>query len=273
VAPVAARPGALARTLALGELVCTALEEVFGGPPADAAPRDPLLLHLFENEEDYLRFSGGLEWSAGHFDRLRELSRVYVPSGDDDFERVLATYAHELTHHWLQMRCPRYPFRPVEAEDAARPGYWIVEGFASMVEEFQFDWRGGSWSDAVRRSDRLDLVANAGAEGLVAWPEVFGWSQVDFQSRAPANRGLAPSSWWLGRGRPYDFRSAYYAQAAAACHYYWKRDRERLLGYLAKYYAGADEGLDVAAHFGVPADELGRLVTDFARAETLGAAR
>ena len=106
----------------------------------------PLALLLYETQNEYVTQSqraGSLPeiargWMAGHYSPSERLSRMFVPERDARSEALLETYAHELTHHWLDTRAPFDV--PRRTSDARRlPGFWVVEGFATMLEEFRLD--------------------------------------------------------------------------------------------------------------------------------------
>ena len=86
----AARPGAVARCLAMGEVVCKALEELCADGENVRDDRYPLTIYLYESREEYLRESSrklrgpreagsGLAWTAGHFNLVEQLSRLFIP--------------------------------------------------------------------------------------------------------------------------------------------------------------------------------------------------
>src|SRR5439155_22748262 len=111
------RPGRIAQCLAAGRAVCDALEALFSGGKVKRDLRYPLTHHLFESKEEYLRESTkhagrareaamrALDYTAGHYDSQDEVSRMYLPSDPGEFDRILPTYAHALTHHWVDERC------------------------------------------------------------------------------------------------------------------------------------------------------------------------
>jgi len=270
------RPGSVARCLSMGEVVCRALESIFEGRPATGAlgttgaPDEPLVLHLFESRGEYLLHSesagnaghADLGWTEGHYDPAANLARLYLPEEEgSNLREVFETFAHELTHQWLQNRIGG----SVAAE---RPGFWIVEGFASMIEEFQFDPRTGAWESENPQSHRLDIALNAGGERL-DWELVFGASQDEFLRLSPDNTHVVPSSWYLGRRASLSDRSLFYFQAAAAARYLFHaeggRHRGALLDYVRNYYGGNTGELDVQAAFGASPEALGRGVVAYAR--------
>ena len=107
-----------------------------------------------------------------------------VPDGEDAFEGTRETLAHELTHHWLHVRCPRLSEEQVESQSALTPGFWVVEGFASLVDDFQFratdgalhvlvtltpfngEWLDGKPTRAMRMCERTDQRLDAGEKHL-----------------------------------------------------------------------------------------------------------
>lgn len=232
VTPVA-RPSRIARCLSLGELVCTALDALFE-VKADAAPLlDPLNVQLFESLEEYLARTAAdrptseaglraLATTVGHYDPEAHLSRLFVPAGDDRFDGVLETVAHELTHHWVDQRMPR----PTECQHrrytGASPNYFLEEGLATMVEEFRFDLEERTFDPLNPRADSLDVVANSSV--LMPFDRLFELSQLEFLrlSREPAHE--VPFRWTLGSHRKLSDANIFYAQAGAVCHWLWNAD-------------------------------------------------
>ncbi len=269
------RPGAVARCLSVGEVVCGALGEMFG---AVDGSRDPLVLQLFATQAEYLEHSddpgeagSGLDWTAGHFDPFDNVSRIYVPDGGEAFDSVVQTYAHELTHHWLRARCPRIPPRPLDPKDGALPGFWIVEGFASMVDEFELDTSTGTWWSENPQSRHLDLTAGARAEERMPWKRVLGLTRDGFWKMNDAGAPAIPSTVVLGRTYQATGRHLFYAQSAAACRYLYHAEggkhRAALLDYVVAYYNGDADALDVRKAFGMDAGELGRRAVEYAATE------
>src|SRR5206468_5356567 len=102
-------------------------------------------------------------------------SRIFLPASKDAFRQVMFTYAHELTHHWIQERCPL--FRPSEAGGSDdEPGYWIVEGMAEMVAQFRWDLANRTFETLDPRGEALDTVASAAPEHLVPRERLFAIS-------------------------------------------------------------------------------------------------
>lgn len=271
------RPGALARCLSMGELVCEALGEIFEAGDVERDSRRPLVLHLYGSRDEYLRFGpdgggeggAGLSWTAGHYDQSENVSRIFVPEHAGGFSSVMETYAHELTHHWLRMQCPMFPFKPLERRDVTQPGFWIVEGFASLVDEFRFDLQHGTWHHESPQSRRLDLVANATKGQGLPWKDVYGLSHMRFAEMPSQGEPAIPSTCYLGLRHVVSSRHMFYAQAASTARYLFEADegrqREALLAYVTAFYTGDQGGLDVKRAFGVGPEELGKQVTEWSR--------
>jgi len=272
------RPGAVAHALAVGELACDVLEEVFDvrGPRADD---EPLTVLLYESQEEYVRESQrerslpevARGWMAGHYSPAENLSRMFVPADDASLARMLEVYAHELTHHWLAARAPFRSSRSGGNANPELPGYWIAEGFATLVEELDLDPERGTWSVDNPRAESLDTLANVRDDQLLAWDVVFGASKRSFgELSAEPDREVA-LAWRLGARAAKSEVHLFYAQAGAACHWLFhgadEAERARLLAYLRAWYEGDAEALDVRRAFGLTPEELGRRTLEFARAQ------
>lgn len=279
------RFGALARCVATGELVCQMLGELLANGAAPREESRPMVIELYESRKEYLELSGhgrgqsgefgaDLGWSAGHYDRRDNVSRFYFPDDEAEFEGALATAAHELTHHWLSARCPLWPFRPISAGDFEQPGYWVVEGFASFIDEFDFDLDRGAWSLGGANSRRLDLVVSAGVNQHLPWSMQLGLSHQDF-GQLPREIELGvPLSQRLGTIGRAGLHHLFYAQAAATARYLWEADggalRPKLIEFLRAYYSGEHGQLDLSKALGVEAAELAKRVTEHARKVVAG---
>lgn len=270
--PLAA-PGQVARCLSMGELVCETLEQIFAAGEAARDERFRLRLHLFESEEEYRAQSvkagldlATLEWTAGHYSPRHDLSRIYLPAEEDAFVEVMRVYAHELTHHWIEQRCPL--FSSSEARYTVNtPGYWIVEGFASLVDEFVFDLAGRRVETVDERAVSLDNLAHA--RELIPWATLFKINQLTFHTLDPEPGIPVVSRWVLGVYRKLSHRSIFYEQATATCQYLFHAEdgkhRAKLMEYVALYYTGRCRPGDVERLFGIPPEELGKRVLKYAR--------
>ncbi len=268
--------GGLARCLAHGELVCAALESLFGARGAGAEPAPPLLIELYESREAYLAASeralaGGLrstEHTRGHYDPSANVSRFFLDARGAVDDELLGVAAHELTHHWLRARSPRWSFRPATRRDVDAPGYWLVEGFACLVQEFGFDQAARSWAPGGRDSINLDLVAHASSGGLIPWERFFGLSYANFDSFKV--EGTVAMSLKLGALARPSAADLFYAQAEATAHYLFTAQggalRPKLLEALESYYAGRYDAPALPALLDVEASELGARIQAHAKA-------
>jgi hypothetical protein len=264
------RPGALARCLATGEVVTRALESFFEGAVQPAPGK--LVLHVHPDRRGYLATRGGrvspvLAHSAGHYSPDERLSRIWIPEGSDGFDRALDTLVHELTHHWIDTRRRR---GDGAAGSGERPGFWIVEGIATMFEEFHYEPLSGTWTSLDPDAHSLDLVANAPAGALLEWDAFFRLNLERFEALSPTETIDVPLSRALGRRGRVSRLSLFYHQAAAVCHFLHDGDggrhRAALREYVLAWYGGRTRELDVQRAFGMTPDELGARALAWARA-------
>ena len=111
--------------------------------------RRTLILHLYSNRKQYLEQSrptgeaerdDGLESTAGHYSPSDNVTRMFFPDDEERrTSRCPASYAHELTHHWIERRRPMPAGGDSRDRSSSTPGYWVVEGFADFVRGFVFD--------------------------------------------------------------------------------------------------------------------------------------
>lgn len=270
-------PGSLAKAQATGEIVCDLLESMFAHMPKARQDRRPMTVFIYPDRADYLAESeklgvGLATMAAGYYswNERPAKSRLYVPADDAGFQSVLPTLAHELTHHWLMDRCEA--FQPNIAATLTGPrAFWIVEGFASLVEQFEFDFerrtfvlgRGGDLS-------RADMVASLGEGQYLPWQGLVQASRAGFAAITKDEQRIdVPSRSRLGRTMPIRLVDLFYAQSAMLARYLYEaedgRYRQQLLDYVVAYYSGDQAGLDFDKAFGVGADELGPKVFAFSR--------
>lgn len=272
-------PGSLAKSLATGELVCDLLEGMFAGMPKVRSDPRPMLVFIYPDQKEYLAESKKIgvedvEWTAGYYsDSLNELvakSRLFVPADDTGFATVLPTLAHELTHQWLMDRCQAFTPDPVASRVGAK-AFWIVEGFASLVEQFDFDFARRQTRLGTGNLERADLVASAKDKQLLDWDWLTGCKRIDYARLSASQREIdVPSSVHLGQRFKTRGISLFYAQAAMLTRYLYDtedgRHRGKLLEFVAAYYTGKTDQLDFAKAFGVTAKELGPKVVEYSRA-------
>jgi hypothetical protein len=271
-------PGSLAKALTTGELVCDALEALFADHPRVRDDARPMPMLVYGSRNEYVRESnkvpahrGIAAWTAGFYSRFDSRSRMFVPDDDVGFERVLPTFAHELTHQWLEDRCPAYAARDITQRRADQTGHWIVEGFASMVEQFDFDIATGRYRFEGGSTSLLDVVANAAPGQLTPWQDLVRMGAAEFAMLSPApEKSLEmPSSLRLGIQYLPSRKQLFYAQSSALCRYLFTADdgklRRNLLDFVVAHYTGQRDKLDFAKAFGVDAAGLGPRIVDLAR--------
>ena len=261
-----APPGAVARALEAGELVCRILSETF--PPTPGVVQEPLELVLYPSRDEYLAHGGDgrnesiLGWTAGHFDPASNVTRLFLPDEDGRHARLLGVWAHELTHHWLDTRALGVP-----RSTPAAPGYWVVEAIATWAEELVLEPALGQWSTSNPRAASLDTLANTSERDLLAWPRLFALSLE--QSRTLETRATAQSTltWQLGRFASISPMQLFYAQGGALAHYLHAADggrwRDVLRETVEAYYRG--QALDVPRALHTTPEALGNAVREFAK--------
>jgi hypothetical protein len=262
------------RCLAHGRLTCRALSELFATEkPVRSADR-PMKVFLFESQKEYATTTGTggkveepafLMWTAGHYDPGDGVSRFYWHKDPDAERRIVGTCVHELTHHWLQERNPRA--RASDRPD--QPGFWIVEGFATLMEEGEFDVETGRWDLFNPRSRSLDVLRSAGEGRLIPWADFYALSQIDFATLPPDDQMQFSLEWNL-MPTIVSTRRLFYEQAAATCQFLYHAEdgkyRGRLIDYVCDYYDGKADRLSVVKSLGWSPEDLGRRVLEFAKA-------
>jgi hypothetical protein len=272
------RPGSLAKAMATGELVCDALESMFADMPKVRNEPRPMLVFIYPDRDEYLAESKKLgvdsaEWAAGYYsDALNELvpkSRLFVPADDTGFATVLPTLAHELTHQWLMDRCPAFQPDPIAVRMGPK-AFWIVEGFASLIGQFEFDLARRQVRFGNGNLEDADMVASAKDRQLIEWGRLTRMSRLEF-ARMTIGRAEAEIASTMRLGAGYRARRLhlFYAQSAMLCRYLYEaeegRFKKQLLEFVAAWYSGKTDALDFAKAFGVDAKELGPKVVEFSK--------
>lgn len=274
------RVGIAARCLETGELVCRALKEIF--PPREDAD-EPLLLYLYETRDEYMQAlesggkAGGIaRFSAGVYDTRANITRIFLPDDAESLRSLLSVYAHEMTHHWLSARWGAVEDDDRRENHVENPSFWIVEGLATMIEEFSFDTRAGTWTTTSEGSERVDILANRPPKlAELDWEKFFGYTQLQLNMLdGKTSVGRLRKRDHLGLvdvlTRPYFF----YCQAAATCHFLYNAEngayRDKLLAFAANWYTGKVDALDIEASFGHSPEELGRKIEEWSK-QTAGA--
>jgi len=271
------QPGSTARAMATGELVCDLLESMFGHMPKRRDDPRPMLVFVYPDREEYLAESAkvgheSVEWTAGYYSwqERPSKSRLFVPKDDAGFQSALPTLAHELTHHWLMDRCQA--FQPNVAQVMMAPrAFWIVEGFAGLIGQFEYDFE----RREARLSDRgelqrADLVASLTKRQMLPWDKLVQVSRGQFQGMLKSEQTLKVGSRTrLGRGYQATLVSLFYAQSAMLARYLYEAEdgkyRDALFDYVVAFYTGEVGKLDFEKAFGVSAKDLGPKVVAFSQ--------
>jgi hypothetical protein len=272
------RPAAISRCLAVGRVVSDTLDELFSSVGPRRADEEVMVLQLFPTQGEYLAQSrgrtepgepggfGGLEHTAGHFSPSENVTRIFWGS---DAEDVIGTYAHELTHHWIERRRPSSPRAPESLGRAGSRGYWVVEGFADFVKAFDYDAAPGKAEPRNPRADYADAVAGVAEADLVPWADLFEMPQRAAYSMSHEFDVKVALRWRLGSEARHSKVTLYYAQSAAATAYLFLADggrhRAALLDYVYDHYAGAADPDAFLKSLGLTANELGARIRAWCR--------
>jgi len=267
----------LGRSLAWGRLTCDALAELFHTDTPRKRVVSGVSVLLYSDKNEYLtttgtggavRDGGFLKWTTGYYTPSDRLSRFYWHKGRDAERRIARTFVHELTHHWIDLMCPRFSDRESK-RSGSHPGAWIVEGFATLMEEGRYDLENRTWNLFDARANSLDTVhALSGTGKLIDWGLFYGMSKRN-QLMLSTEPGMKVVRRWSMGERPLSLARLYYEQAAATCQFLYHaesgRYRSRLMDFVVNYYTGKKEKLLPAVAFGLTHAELGARVEKFAK--------
>ena len=257
-----------------GAAVIGALEEIFAEVEAKRSPRYPLPIYLYASREEFeekgkrLRDPGNdapHNKLGGHYSAADATTCLYFPDGEDAIARVQEVLAHELTHHWMHHGCPGLDGTEAGSVNSPvsvdRPGRWVEEGFALLVQELRFRKSGGFIAGANPLSPRLDVIAGANHSVLLRWEFVFGATDTKI-GRLESFAGIkVPSRIDPTHLHQVTERDFFLAQATAACSYLFHHDadsRRRLLDYLLAFYRGDEAQLDLRRTLGLDAAAMGK---------------
>ncbi|MHC4954245.1 MAG: hypothetical protein ACYTGZ_10165 [Planctomycetota bacterium] len=268
--------------VSIARFTSRALEELFKTDKPKRGTTDPLVIYFYENHAQYVALSGRgrgvapnptIAMSAGHYVSTENVSRFFWPDCAGAEESVRETFVHELTHHWIQERCPRWS-RQEEAQGEAAvtiKGAWIVEGIAVFMQEARFDLERGTWSHFNPHSLALDSVASIGKEGnLMPWTKLYTLTKIELHKDVETGKIQATyKGKWNIFPIPMSEMLLFYKQSGSTCAFlYWGENgkyREKFLDYVKAYYTGNKEGTDIEKAFGMTPDELGAKVEKFAQ--------
>ncbi|MEM8883971.1 MAG: hypothetical protein AAGD14_07885 [Planctomycetota bacterium] len=243
---------------------------------------DPLVIYLYANRKEYIELSGMgrgvapnpmIAMSAGHYVPSENVSRFFWPDRAGAWESVKETFVHELTHHWIQERNPRWsrPEQPKIEDSVTTPGVWIVEGMAVFLQETRFDLDRGKWAHfnpKMMSFDSVDSIARA--KNLMDWKKLFTITKVQLNTEVDAQKPMAR---YKGRWNLFPMGMSemllFYKQSGAACSYLYHAEngkyRDALLDYVTNYYTGQKDKTSIQAAFGMSEEELGKRIEEFSK--------
>ncbi|MEE9391789.1 MAG: hypothetical protein V3W41_04705 [Planctomycetota bacterium] len=267
-------PGRLIKCVETGEFVCEVLEKMFSKDENKRGTRNPLLLIVHADKKEYLANSRGgshLGWTAGHYSPFDRKSRLFIEDKEGAFERNLSTFAHELTHHWIDVRCPYFK-NGHPATRQATPGYWIVEGFASLIGEARIDPRRKIFEPIHGSNASTDVVSNATEKQSIPWRNLLAYGQGHFSQlpKGPHPALLIHTNQTLGLRFSMSPTGLFYQQATALSRYLFAAEdgkyRQKLLHYLADYEGGVKgKAMNFENVFGFSPEEAGNRARAFAK--------
>ncbi|MHC4974256.1 MAG: hypothetical protein ACYTG3_18195 [Planctomycetota bacterium] len=276
--------GTVGRCLAYGRLVCNVLEEMFRTEKPRPRHSQALLVFLYASRQEYESNSGTgrpvedrdrgfLKDTAGHYTPIERLSRVIWHTDPDAERRIARVFMHELTHHWVTELNPRYSNAELRLRGTP-PGYWVVEGLATFIEEGRYDVETGAYELFDSRSSSLDTVHVLGQKGkLLPWDSVYALSLRTFRALPRDHTIKLVRRWQVGEWGLTPAR-LFYEQATATVHFLYHgengRYRKQLLDFVTHYYTGKKDKLTIEAAFQMKPLELGKRVEAFANQVAAG---
>jgi len=269
------------RCLAHARLACSVLADLLAAGKEERPESDALTVFLYASRDEYLTVSGTgrdmrgvggfLEHTSGHYASDEGISRFYWSDRPEEERRLASVAVHELTHHWIDRLCPG--IGEIGANRGPlTPGFWIVEGIATFMEEGLYDVERRRWEPFHPRLRSLDVVrALAEKNALLPWSRVYTMSQAMFGLLTAEDGPTLVRDWAMGEQK-ISVRRVFYEQAAATCHYLYHAEkgkyRRALLDCLRGHYTVDTKKFDIAALVGMTTNELGARVVAFARAPT-----
>ena len=273
-------PMPIGMCIELGDLTCEALDAMF---QVETPKRDeflPLIVYFYENKGEYIRLGRGkpsakLALTAGFYVPSENVSRFFWPSHPGAQAGVRDTFVHELTHHWIERRNPRWHERDLASigDRTKIPGYWVVEGFATFIQHSRFDRQKRTWTYFNPKAHSLEVVAAmAKAQKLLDWNMVYTLTQAKFHgdlTKTARKAHATVKGRWMIQPRPISSIRLFYEQSSATCMFlYWGekgRYRDKLLDYVTAFYTTQKMGsTKLEEAFGLTQAELGKKVAAFA---------
>ena len=269
-------PGPVTMCLRLSDITCAALDKMFSIKEPKRDEFLPLVVYFYENQQEYIDKSGRgmgrgpsktLGLTAGHYTPAENVSRFFWPKRASAYRSVRDTFVHELTHHWIERRNPRWHERELAGagERTMIPGYWVVEGFATFIQHSRFDTKRGTWTHFNSKAHSIDVVASVAKQGkLLDWDMVYTLPQQKFHTDLAAtakNAHCNVDGRWEFRRHGISAIRLFYEQSAATCMYLYFAEggkyRQQLLEYVTSFYTSRQTGTAIPAAFSMQNKELG----------------
>jgi hypothetical protein len=268
--------------VSIARFTARALEEMMKVDDPKRGTSDPLVIYLYANQKQYIELSGQgrgaapnptIAMSAGHYVPTENVSRFFWPNRPGAKDSVKETFVHELTHHWIQERNPRWARadQAMGEKSVTTPGSWIVEGMAVFMQESRFDLERGTWSHFNPKMLSLDSVDSIGRQKkLMDWKKLFTITKQELHEIVDTKKLQAK---YEGRWNLFPIGMSemllFYKQSGSTCTYlYWAENgkyREALKEYVTSYYCGKKAKTSIQAAFGMTEAELGKRVEAFAK--------
>jgi hypothetical protein len=280
ITPLNDRTEILGKCVRYAKITCRALAQMFATENPRRDDNEPLVIYFYETRDEYVNYAGApnpfLAMTAGFYTPGENISRFFWPDRVNATVAVRDTFVHELTHHWIERRNPRWHARDLAGMDerVQVPGYWIGEGFATFIEEGRYDIDTYEWSHFNPRANSIGVVAalsQAKEKKLIDWDKVYTLSQSEFHGEGLDKKGAfatAAKKWGLVP-QPYVEIRLFYEQSAATCHcLYWAdggKYRAKLLDYVTAHYTDHRDKMPIATAFGMSGTELGAMVEEFSK--------
>jgi hypothetical protein len=280
ITPIDDRTEILGKCVRYAKITCRALGRMFATDDPKRDDNEPLRIYFYESKDEYVNYAGQpnpfLTMTAGFYTPSENVSRFFWPDRVDATSAVRDVFVHELTHHWIERRNPRWHARDLAGMEkrVKTNGYWICEGFATFIEEGRYDIDTYTWSHFNSHANSIGVVAALSKEKgkkLIDWEKVYGLTQEEFHGRGLAKQGIFATAWkkWGLNPQPFVEIRLFYEQSAATCHYlYWAEGgkyRRQLLDYVTSFYTSQAGKTGVEGAFGLPPRDLGAKVEEFSK--------
>ncbi|HEX5138161.1 MAG TPA: hypothetical protein VFY93_14390 [Planctomycetota bacterium] len=225
--PIDDRTEILGKCVRYAKITSRVLAKIFATDSPRRDDNEPLVIYFFESRDEYVTSLGNnpmARMSLGVYARSDNVSRFFWPETPDATREVRRVFVHELTHHWIERRNPRWRASDfsTEGDRSQVPGYWVVEGFATFIEEGSYDIDTYKWTNFAPHASSLSVVAALSQEKdhpLIDWEKLFDLSQSEAQGewvKKPGVFATAKKTWGI-TPQPFAVGRLFYEQSAAAC--------------------------------------------------------